>query len=246
MALLARLLRRRPCPTPDLTPDEEAYRVKTWRQVETLVGPALKDDPADFARVKDKALAEIEQHILYARTVSKTAQQLDDERVAELNRQLAARREVLQNGYALTQEDFTTTILPILAGISFIPDPEARSWGGQQIAELLYTISDADYHTSKDAQDALIGLCDTVAVAHVAKALRTQYETLRKAALAGVPVVRAYADRHACENCRALDGKELEVAMLLEAFTSGNVAFPHELPSDDCASWCNGPTLIAL
>ena len=42
MALLARLLRRRPCPTPDLTPDEEAYKVKTWRQVETLVGPALK------------------------------------------------------------------------------------------------------------------------------------------------------------------------------------------------------------
>ena len=85
-----------------------------------------------------------------------------------------------------------------------------------------------------------------MAVSHVAKALRTQYETLRKAALAGVPVVRAYADRHACENCRALDGKELEVAMLLEAFTSGNVAFPHELPSDDCAAWCNGPTLIAL
>lgn len=112
MALLARLLRRRPFPTPDLTPDEEAYKVKTWRQVETLVGPALKDDPADFARVKDKALAEIDQHILYARTVGKTAQQLDDERVAELNRQLAARREVLQNGYALTQEDFTTTIHP--------------------------------------------------------------------------------------------------------------------------------------
>lgn len=91
-----------------------------------------------------------------------------------------------------------------------------------------------------------MGLCDTMAVAHVAKALRTQYETLRKAALAGVPLVRAYADRHACENCRALDGKELGVAMLLEAFASGSVAFPHELPSDDCASWCNGPTLIAL
>ena len=107
-------------------------------------------------------------------------------------------------------------------------------------------ISDADYHTSKDAQDALIGLCDTVDVAHVAKALRTQYETMRKAALAGVPLVRAYADRHACENCRALDGKELGVAMLPEAFASGSVAFPHELPSDDCVSWCNGPTLIAL
>ncbi len=82
-------------------------------------------------------------------------------------------------------------------------------------------------------------------VAHVAKALRTQYETLRKAALAGVPLVRAYADRHACEKCRALDGKELEVAMLLETFASGSVAFPHEMPSDDCAFWCNGPTLIA-
>lgn len=78
MALLDRLFRRKPTPTPDLTPDEEAYKVKTWRQVETLVGPALKDDPADFARVKDKALAEIDQHILYARTVGKTAQQLDD------------------------------------------------------------------------------------------------------------------------------------------------------------------------
>ena len=246
MALLDRLFLRKPSPTTDLTPDEEAYKEKTWRQIETLVGPVLKNDPTDFARVKDKALAEIDLHILYARTVGKTAQQLDDERVAELNSQLAARREVLQYGYALTKEDFTTTLLPILAGISFVPDPDARAWSGQQIAELLYLISDSDYHTSKDAQDALMGLCDTMAVANIARALRKQYETLRKAALAGVPVVRAYADRHACEKCRALDGKELEVATLLEAFASGSVGFPHELPSDDCASWCNGPTLIAL
>ena len=245
VALLDRLFRRNPTPSPDLSPDEEAYKVKTWHQVETLVGPALKYDPSDLSQIKDKALAEIDQHILHARAIGKTAQQLEDERVAELNRQIAARRVVLQNGYALTQEDFMTTLLPILAGISFVPDPEARAWSGKQISELLYSVSDSDYHTSKDAQDALMGLCDTMAVTHIAKALRTQYETLRKAAQAGVPLVRAYTDRHACEKCRALEGKELGVAMLLEAFASGRVAFPHELPSDECASWCDGPTLIA-
>lgn len=246
MAFLDRLFRRKPAPTPDLTPDEEAYKVQMWRQLETLAAPALKDEPATLATFKDKALGEIDQDILYARTVGKTEQQLDEERFAEMNRQLAVRREILQSGYVLSQEDFTTTILPTLVGMSFVPNPEGRSWSGQKIAELLYTISDPDYHTSKEAQDALLGLCDTMAVADVAKALRKQYETLRKAALADVPLVRACADRHACENCRALDGKDLEVAMLLNTFAAGNVAFPHELPGDECASWCKGPNLIAF
>ena len=41
MALFDRLFRRKPTPTPDLTPDEEAYKEKTWRRIETLVGPTL-------------------------------------------------------------------------------------------------------------------------------------------------------------------------------------------------------------
>ena len=90
-----------------------------------------------------------------------------------------------------------------------------------------------------------MGLCDIKAVTHVAKALRERYETLRKASLAGAKTVRAYCDRHVCEKCRELDGSELEVATLLAEFTSQSVIFPHEIPSDDSACWCNGPTLAA-
>ena len=76
MSLLDRIFRSK------LTQEEEAYKAKTWQQIETLAAPALKAKPDELAKVKAKVLKEIDEQIYYARSVGKTPQQMEDERVA--------------------------------------------------------------------------------------------------------------------------------------------------------------------
>jgi hypothetical protein len=88
--------------------EEEAYKEKTWQQLEILVASALKGKPDELAKVKAKALKEIDEQIYYAKSVGKLPQQMEDERVAEMNRQIENRPEKTED----TENDYQEKPIP--------------------------------------------------------------------------------------------------------------------------------------
>jgi hypothetical protein len=230
----------------ELTPIEVKYKNDTLNQVNKLLEGALRDNPNEWEKLQPKLSAELDEKILIARNLGKTPQQVEQERVDEFNAELNRKREILKNGYSLSVEDYKKIVAPIFEKFEFFPQLDMATFSGERAIDLLYLVSNSNYHTSKDAQDQLMGFCDTYAVAEVAKAVRARYELARRCELAGVSKVRLIVSRKCCEKCKALDETEISTANILDEFNSGEIAFPHSIPNEDTADYCLGPTMLPI
>lgn len=230
----------------ELTQNELEYKTQTLNQVNNLLEGALKNQPNGWEKLQPKLSAEIDEQILIARSLGKTPQQIEREKTDAFNAELERKRALIRNGYCLSVADYQKTIVPIFSKFDFFPEPDTVSFSGDSVGDLLYLVSNSDYRTSKDAQDSLMGFCDTDAVAEVAKAIRTTYELARRCESAGVSKARCVARSRCCDQCKAMDGKDLSVTAILDEFNAGMISFPHSLPSEDTANYCLGPNLIPL
>ena len=229
-----------------LTPNEVEYKNNTLSQFNKLLEGVLRNNTDTWNKLQTKLSAEIDEQILIARRLGKTPQQVEQDSVNAINAELERKHTILRNGYSLSIEDYQKIIAPLFEMIDFFPEPNTVTFSGNRAGELLYFVSNNDYYTSKDAQDKLMGFCDSYAVARVAKAVRTTYEIVRRCEDAGILKVRLVADRKCCKKCQSLDGTEISAKAILDDFNAGTVSFPHSLPSDDTVNYCLGPYLLPL
>lgn len=225
--------------------EERSYRDFTWKAIDRLIPEDSKKDSVSWEKFKTKALEEINEQILYARSVGKSPFQVERERVDRLNKELKQEHELLTKGYALTEADYRADIYPNLCRFSFFPGRGEIAWGGEQIESVVYDFSSPEYRISSEARDKLIGKCDVDAISVIVKTMRRNYEKLRGAELAGHEEVRLLTNHKACSTCNGL-GESASVHTLLAEYRNSSIKFPHEVPWEDEVQYCEGPHLIAV
>ena len=224
--------------------EELAYRDATWKAIEKLIPEASKQDVANWEKFKDKALEEIDEKIQYARSVGRSPQDLERERTDQINKELEREHHLLTRGYLLTEEDYKADIYPNLLKFTFFPGRGETAWGGEEIEQVVYRLSSPEYHFASEAKDKLIGKCDVYAVSGIVKTMRRNYERLRCAELAKHKRVLLSKNHKACHFCNERD-PDASVQELLAEYRSASISFPHEIPCDDEAQYCEGPHLIS-
>lgn len=229
----------------DLTPEELAYKQATWQKVAGLPGiNALSQPKLEALRVQ--VLSELDDLILVARKAGMSPIELEAQRTAAANQQIAHERDILLNGFALDPASFRIVLGPVLAGFDCVPRMDENTLAGDLAGDILFLVASSDERTSREAQSSLLGICDDRAVATVAKTLRRNYELLMRCTLLAKSEVRAISSSKLCERCRALDGQCLSVSGLFASYAANTVPFPHQLDSEDEVVICSGPTLLAL
>jgi hypothetical protein len=223
--------------------EELAYRDATWNAIEKLIPEASKQDIANWGKFKTKALEEIDEKIQYARSVGRSPQDLERERTDQINKELEREHHLLTRGYLLTEEDYRTYIYPNLLNFTFFPSRGETAWGGEEIEKVVYRLSSPEYHVASEATDKLLGKCDAHAVSGIVKSMRLNYEKLRCAELAGHKSVLLSKNHKACDSCNKR-GPDASIQELLAEYRIASISFPHEIPSEEEAQYCEGPHLI--
>ncbi len=226
-----------------LAPEEERYKQKVWTEINGLVGAYLTLTEPDYKRLMDKAEAETMAQIIQARQAGLYPFQMEEDRVDAANRMIAQERDIELNGYHMSATDFNR-FLPTLSAVSFMPDFAGLTLSGMPTMDALFTASSPDYRVANEGLDALIGVCDNMAVGGFVRALRRNYEVLRRSRILKNHDVHAVGSRHACPTCSKLDGSYIPVEGMLRLYELNMVPFPHELQWEDEAAWCPGPTLL--
>lgn len=227
----------------NLTPEEERYKQKVCAEIDGLVGTHLSLTGPDYRRLMDKVEAEALAQIVQARQAGQSPFKMEQDRVDEANRLIAQERDIELNGYHMSASDFNR-FLPTLSAVTFMPDLAGTTLGGMPTMAALFLASSPDYRVARDGLDALIGVCDNVAVGGFVRALRRNYEVLRRSQMLKNQDVHANGSRHVCPTCLKLDGSYMPIDGMLRLYDLNTVPFPHELPSEDEAAWCPGPTLM--
>lgn len=226
-----------------LTPEEERYKQKVRTEINGLVGAYLTLTEPDYKRLMDKVEAETLAQIVQARQAGRSPFQMEQDRVDAANRLIAQERDIELNGYHMSAPDFNR-FLPTLSAVSFMPDLAGLTLGGMPIMDALFMASSPDHRVANEGLDALMGVCDNVAVGGFVRALRRNYEVLRRSRMLKNHDVHAVGSRHACPTCSKLDGSYMPIEGMLHLYELNMAPFPHELPSEDQAAWCPGPTLL--
>lgn len=225
---------------PPKTKEEAAYESGLANQLHSLMAPSFPNDQHEALQIAiDTYIGEQGDS---ARLQGSTLQQSNQAETDAKNAALQRENETLNNGYRLSMADFTEIMIPIIGKFNFFPDPDGITFRGTKICDALFRISSKDYRIHVDAKDELLGCCDTDAVASVMQCLRSNYERLRCCAMANHEFVVAIENRHACPICNDMNGRRLSVSELLNHYKQGTIGFPHEIPHDDVAAWCCGPS----
>ena len=232
--------------TIELTQNEKRYKEKVWSQMMNLLTShnALPTEHSQVEVLKLKLSCEIDEQILIARQAGKTPEEMEQERCDEINNKNMQIRDIELNGYTLDVDAFWEKFETTLHTVSFFPAPTTRTFGGTLARNAIYDTSSAKYAVSSSACSQLMGICDTDAVLGFTKALRDNYETLRRSKMLGYTEIHAVKNRHVCDLCKRLEGAYLSTDGLLSAYETGILPFPHELPWEDQVRWCSGPKLI--
>ena len=152
------------------------------------------------------------------------------------NEERAARHARMQAPYNMTLNEFKAKILPALCRFPFMPNDvsQLREGDAKRLWLASQPITDAstweEKYAARDAKDALFDWHPTVH--ETCRALRRNYETLRKAKAAGFLEVQAIVGRCAC--LRSISRKEFDIDAALAAFDVENAAAPL-LPLADSA-----------
>lgn len=225
-----------------LTPEEEQYRKKVLADINGIATAYLNLSELDYQRLMDKVEAETVDRLVQARQAGRSPFDMEQDRVDAANREIALQREIELNGYHLGFNDFKR-FSGTLGAVSLMPDLEGSTLCGVRILEALYMASSPDHRVAREGADALIGVCDNLAVGGFVRALRRNYEVLQRSLMLGNRDVHVIGQRHVCASCSKLNGTYLPVDGLLRLYDLNVAPFPHEVPSRDGAVWCPGPML---
>ncbi|MCP1318388.1 hypothetical protein [Vreelandella lionensis] len=228
----------------DLSSDEEKYKDKVWFEIESLINCYIELTPEQRVALKDKVLSEAEDQIALARRIGITPFELEQERVRKANEKIREIRKIELNGYTLGIEEFWEKFESILSSVSFFPSPVTITLAGTTAREAIYRASSPEPRESYEACNQLLGICDPKAVQGFSKAIRENYEILRKSKILRYTEVRAVNSRLVCDKCVEQGDKHLSTDALLNAYELGVLPFPHELPSEGEFRWCSGPKLL--
>lgn len=224
--------------------EELSYRDATWKAIEELMPEDFKQDIAGWEKFKAKALEEINEKVKYARSVGRPPQDLERERINQINAELEREHYLLNQGYLLTEEDYKADIYPNLLKLTFFPGRGERAWGGEEIEQVVYRLSSSEYHVSSEAKDKLLGKCDVYVVSGIVRAMRRNYEKLRCAELAGHKRILLSKNDKSCRCCNERD-PDASIHELLAEYRSVSLSFPHEILCEEEARYCEGPYLIS-
>lgn len=228
------------------TTSEREYIEKRWSEIDNLIPASAKSNSLDWSRFRKKAVHELEEKVLYARSIKKSPFQIDIEEAEYKNKLLAKEHEILTNGYSLNEDDYQLDIYPNLCRFSFFPIHKTVGWNGESISNLVYLLSSPVYTISSEAKDQLLGICDIYAVSNIVKTFRKNYERLQMARMAGHASISAYENPKSCDSCKVKGNLELSIIELLEAFRDQSISFPHEIPWSDEIMYCIGPNLTTV
>jgi hypothetical protein len=226
-----------------LTPEEERYKQKVWTEINGLVGAYLTLTEPDYKRLMAKVEAETLAQIDQARQAGRSPFEMEQDRIDAANRMIAQERDIELNGYHMSAPDFNR-FLPTLSAVSFMPDLAGLTLGGMPTMDALFMASSPANRVANEGLDALTGVCDNVAVGGFVRTLRRNYEVLRRSRMLKNHDMYVVGSRHACPTCSKLDGSYVPTEGMLRLYELNTVPFPHELPSEDQAAWCPGPTLL--
>lgn len=227
-----------------LSEEEIKYNNKAWCEIKSLLSKYINLTDIQREALRKQVLSEVDELIIAARELGKSPFAIEQERIVSANNKIQQRREIELNGHTVSFENFKNKFQEIIKNTRFFPDTSSKTLSGAPVLEAIYRASSPDYRESYGAKNELIGVCDPQAVKGFIRALRRNYEILRKSEILNNSEVKAISNHSLCSNCKKLDGQYLPVNLLLKTYDVGIPSFPHELPYEDEIRWCPGPTLM--